>query len=88
MLAQGANRFFELDLTSLDVELLRFKRVRDILGGHRAEELPILTNPLMERDAHIRYQLTQALCLALGFRFTSEMRLSLLLNNLLVCICR
>ena len=66
------------------VKFLLRQRVGDVLGRHRAEQLIVLAGLLRDGDADAGQQLGQILGLALQLGFLAQVRLALLLDDLLV----
>ena len=61
VIAQGADRFIQLNLAAVDFELLRIERVGDIARRHGTEQLIVFAGLAGDRDRSGAEQLRQIL---------------------------
>ena len=84
MVAQLADGLVEQNLAPVDGEFQLLQALGDILGGNRAKELIILAGLLLDDDDSAVHQLGQIRGFALQLGLAAQMRLALLLDDLLV----
>ena len=84
VLAGRPDGLIKLNLPALNVELLGFERIRDVLCSHGAEELIVFTGTVPERQRNIGQQFAEIGGIGLSLRLTPQVRFALLLNDLAI----